>query len=201
MTSADQIPSVPRAVAQAGATSPSEQPVSVRNEQVLERQLSSVQQAMMTLGGAIGTGLFLSTGLSVSQAGPAIIVSYVIVAGISLLLGRAVSEMAVAHPTAGAFGVHAGLYVSPFAGYAVRVSYWLMEVIATGGHLTAAATYMRFWFPGVHGAVWVLGFAMVLLYLNSRAVGRLAREFRYSNTTANPSTHTAPCTPGNQNRM
>lgn len=152
-----------------------EQPVSVRNEQVLERQLSSVQQAMMTLGGAIGTGLFLSTGLSVSTAGPAIIVSYVIVAGISLLLGRAVSEMAVAHPTAGAFGVHAGLYVSPFAGYAVRVSYWLMEVIATGGHLTAAATYMRFWFPGVHGAVWVLGFAMVLLYLNSRAVGRLAR--------------------------
>jgi amino acid transporter, AAT family len=31
------------------------------------------------------------------------------------------------------------------------------------------------WFPGVHGAVWVLGFAVVLLYLNSRAVGRLAR--------------------------
>jgi len=152
-----------------------EQPLSVRNEQVLERQLSSVQQAVMALGGAIGTGLFLSTGLSVSIAGPAIIVSYVVVAGISLLLGRAVAEMAVAHPTAGAFGVHAGLYVSPFAGYAVRVSYWLMEVIATGGHLTAAATYMRLWFPGVPGAVWVLGFAVVLLYLNSRAVGRLAR--------------------------
>jgi amino acid transporter, AAT family len=152
-----------------------EQPVSVRNEQVLERQLSSVQQTMLAIGGAIGTGLFLSTWLSVSVAGPAVIVSYVIVAGISLLLGRAVSEMAVAHPTAGAFGVHAALYVSPFAGYAVRVSYWLMEVIATGGHLTAAATYMRFWFPEVHGAVWVLGFAVVLLYLNSRAVGRLAR--------------------------
>ncbi|HEX8112537.1 MAG TPA: amino acid permease [Kofleriaceae bacterium] len=154
---------------------PAEQPLSVRNEQVLVRQLSSVQQAMMAIGGAIGTGLFLSTGLSVGIAGPAIIVSYVIVAGISLLLGRAVSEMAVAHPTPGAFGVHAALYVSPFAGYAVRVSYWLMEVIATGGHLTAAATYMRFWFPEVHGAVWVLGFAVVLLYLNSRAVGRLAR--------------------------
>src|ERR1041384_6776067 len=77
---------------------PAEQPVSVRNEQVLERQLSSVQQTMLAIGGAIGTGLFLSTRLSVSSAGPAIIVSYVIVAGISLLLGRAVSEMAVAHP-------------------------------------------------------------------------------------------------------
>jgi len=150
-----------------------EQPVSVRNEQVLSRQLSTVQQTAMALGGAIGTGLFLSTGLSVGIAGPAIIVSYVIVAAIALLLGRAVSDMAVAHPTAGAFGVHADLYLSPFAGYSVRVSYWMMEVVATGGHLVAAATYMAFWFPQVPGAAWMLGFGVVLLYLNSRAVGRL----------------------------
>ena len=96
----------------------------------------------MALGGAIGTGLFLASGLSVNVAGPAVILSYVIVAGISLLLGRALTEMAVAHPTAGAFGVYAGMYISPFAGYAVRVSYWLMQVIATGGQLVAASIYM-----------------------------------------------------------
>ena len=78
----------------------------------------------MALGGAIGTGLFLASGLSVNIAGPAVVLSYVIVAVISLLLGRALTEMAVAHPTAGAFGVYAGMYLSPFAGYAVRVSYW-----------------------------------------------------------------------------
>ena len=127
----------------------------------------------MALGGAIGTGLFLASGLSVNVAGPSIILSYVIVAGVSLLLGRALTEMAVAHPTAGAFGVYAGMYISPFAGYAVRVSYWLMQVIATGGQLVAASIYMDYWFPGVPGAVWVLAFAVVLLYLNTRAVGRL----------------------------
>jgi AAT family amino acid transporter len=152
---------------------PDDQPPSVRNEQVLSRQLSSVQQTMMALGGAIGTGLFLASGLAVGIAGPALIVSYVIVAAISLLLGRALGEMAVAHPTAGAFGVYAGIYVSPFAGYAVRASYWLMEVIATGAQLIAASIYMEFWFPKVPGAVWVLAFGAALLYLNSRAVGRL----------------------------
>src|SRR5678815_1567035 len=145
----------------------------VRNERGLSRQLSSVQQTMMALGGATRTGLFLASGLAVNVAGPAVIVSTVIVAVISLLLGRALSEMAVAHPTAGAFGLYAGMYVSPFAGYAVRVSYWLMEVIATGGQLVAASIYMRFWFPSVPGAIWVLAFALVLLYVNSRAVGRL----------------------------
>jgi amino acid transporter, AAT family len=125
------------------------------------RQLSTGQQLMMALGGAIGTGLFLASGLSVGVAGPAIIVSYVIVAGISLLLGRALTEMAVRHPTAGAFGVYAEMYLSPFAGYAVRVSYWLMQVIATGGQLVAASIYMSYWFPQVPGALWVLAFAVV----------------------------------------
>jgi AAT family amino acid transporter len=145
----------------------------LRNEQGLARQLSAAQQTAMALGGAIGTGLFLASGLSVNVAGPAVILSYVIVAGISLLLGRALTEMAVAHPTAGAFGVYAGMYLSPFAGYAVRVSYWLMEVIATGAQLVAASIYMTYWFPRVPGAVWVLAFSAGLLYVNSRPVGRL----------------------------
>jgi L-asparagine transporter-like permease len=145
----------------------------VRREQVLARQLSAAQQAMMALGGAIGTGLFLASGLAVNVAGPAVILSYAIVAVVALLLGAALTEMAVAHPTAGAFGVYAGMYVSPFAGYAVRVSYWLMEVIATGGQLVAASIYMGYWFPAVPGAVWVFLFAVALIYVNSREVGEI----------------------------
>src|SRR5262245_9263745 len=152
---------------------PPDQPPAVRNEQVLARQLSTAQQMAMALGGAIGTGLFLASGLAVNVAGPAIILSYAIVACLSLLLGRALTEMAVAHPTAGSFGVYAGMYVSPFAGYAVRVSYWLMEVIATGGQLVAASIYMAYWFPAVPAAIWVLAFAAALVVLNARAVGQL----------------------------
>ena len=152
---------------------PADRAEGLPNEQGLARQLSSVQQTTMALGGAIGTGLFLASGLAVNVAGPAVILSYIIVAAISLLLGRALTEMAVAHPTAGAFGVYAGMYLSPFAGYAVRVSYWLMQVVATGAQLVAASIYMGYWFPAAPGAVWVLAFAAALLYINTWAVGRL----------------------------
>jgi len=148
-------------------------PLAVQNEQVLARQLSALQQAMMALGGAIGTGLFLASGLAVNIAGPAITLTYLLVAVIALLLGSALAEMAVAHPTAGAFGVYAEIYVSPFAGYAVRVSYWLMEVVATGGQLIAASIYMAYWFPSIPGAVWVLAFAVALIVVNARVVGQL----------------------------
>jgi len=144
----------------------------------LSRRLSAGQQAMMAIGGAIGTGLFLGSGLTVGAAGPAVIVSYLIAAVISSLLCAALTEMAVAHPAAGSFGLYADRYLSPFAGYAVRVSYWLMQVIATGGHMVAITTYMGFWFPGMPAAVWVVGFAAALAWLNTRDVGTFG-SFEY----------------------
>jgi L-asparagine transporter-like permease len=155
-----------------------EAPAATTGEHGLVRRLSAGQQAMMAIGGAIGTGLFLGSGLSVNVAGPAVIVSYVIAALISLLLGVALTEMCVANPTAGSFGVYAGQYISPFAGYSVRLSYWLMEVVATGGHLVAASIYMQFWFPHVAGALWIVAFSGALLYLNTRTVGTFG-SFEY----------------------
>ncbi len=157
---------------------PEAQGPGLSDEHGLVRQLSAGQQAMMAIGGAIGTGLFLGSGLSVNVAGPGVIVSYLIAAIVSLLLGVALTEMCVANPTAGSFGVYAGHYISPLAGYSVRLSYWLMEVVATGGHLVAASIYMQVWFPHVPGALWIAAFSAALLHLNTRAVGTFGR-FEY----------------------
>ena len=75
---------------------------------------------MIAIGGAIGTGLFLGGGLAVHTAGPGVIVSYLIGAVITLLFMGALSEMVVAHFTAGSFGVYAELYLNPWAGFTVR---------------------------------------------------------------------------------
>jgi L-asparagine transporter-like permease len=107
-----------------------------------------------------------------------VLLSYLIVALVAIALALALAEMCAAHPTAGSFGVYAGVYLSPFAGYAVRVTYWIMEVVATGGHLVAVSIYMQYWFPAVPGALWAAGFALGLLYLNSGPVRSFA-EFQY----------------------
>jgi L-asparagine transporter-like permease len=150
----------------------------VKEEQVLTRVLSSGQQVMIAIGGAIGTGLFLASGAAVPAAGPGVIFSTVLVAAVSLLLGAALTEMCVAHPAAGSFGLYAEMYLSPFAGYAVRQSYWLAQAIVIGGHMVAIATYMGFWFPDVSDTIWILLFSAALLYINARAVGTFG-EFGY----------------------
>ena len=137
----------------------------------LRRGLSKVQLVMIGLGGAIGTGLFLGSGLAVGYAGPAVIVSYVIAGFVAVVMVFSLSEMAVVHPTAGSFGTYAEIYLNPWAGFVVRYTYWISQVIAIGGEAVAAGLYMRYWYPGVPVWMWALAFCLVMLYFNSRSVG------------------------------
>ena len=150
----------------------------IEQREQLARQLSSKQLAMIAIGGAIGTGLFLGSSLAVHTAGPAVIVSYLIGAVITLLLMGALSEMAVAHPTAGSFGVYAEIYLHPWAGFTVRYTYWAAQCIAIGGEATAIAIYCQWWFPNTPKWLWILGFACALLYINARSVGSFG-SFEY----------------------
>src|ERR1700683_2074324 len=137
--------------------------------------------AMIAIGGAIGTGLFLGSSLAVRTARPAVIVSYLLGAVMALLLMGALSEMAVAHPTAGSFGVYAEMYLNPWAGFTVRYTYWAAQCIAIGGEATAIAIYCQWWFPNTPKWLWIFGFACALLYVNARSVGSFGRfEFWFA---------------------
>ncbi|MGC2661699.1 MAG: amino acid permease [Bryobacteraceae bacterium] len=147
------------------------------NEQ-LSRQLTVGQLGMIALGGAIGTGLFLGSSLAVHTAGPAVILSYLLGAGIAVLLMRSLTEMAVAHPAAGSFGLYAGIYLNPWAGFAVRYTYWAAQCVAIGGEAAAIAIYCQWWLPGIPKWVWILAFTAALLYVNARSVGSFG-SFEY----------------------
>jgi AAT family amino acid transporter len=70
----------------------------------LHKDLSRAQLVMIGLGGAIGTGLFLGSGVAIGYAGPGVIVSYAVAAIAAVAIVFSLSEMAVVHPTAGSFG-------------------------------------------------------------------------------------------------
>ncbi|QSO55283.1 amino acid permease [Alicyclobacillus curvatus] len=147
-------------------------------ESGLQRQLSTGQLTMIAIGGAIGTGLFMGSGIAIGYAGPAVLISFAIAAVIAFFMMLSLSEMAVAHPTAGSFGVYAEKYLGSWAGFVVRYTYWAAQVIAIGGEATAVAIYMNYWFPGIPKWIWIAGFAVALVYVNARSVGNFGR-FEY----------------------
>jgi amino acid transporter, AAT family len=144
----------------------------------LQRRLSQRQLTMMAIGGAIGVGLFLGSSVTIRLAGPAVILSYLLGAGIALIMSYVLTEMAVVHPVAGAFGVYAEKYLNPWAGFSVRATYGVAQIIAIGAEVTAAGIYISYWFPNIPQWIWLVLVSAALVALNSMQVNRLG-EFEY----------------------
>jgi len=161
----------------AGAALASEK-LATPEEEGLHRRLGQRQLTMMAIGGAIGVGLFLGSSVTIRLAGPAVILSYVLGAGIALIMSYVLTEMAVVHPVAGAFGVYAEKYLNPWAGFSVRATYGAAQIIAIGAEVTAAGIYISYWFPNVPQWIWLVLVSAALVVLNSMQVNRLG-EFEY----------------------
>ncbi|MDQ2925729.1 MAG: amino acid permease [Acidobacteriota bacterium] len=160
------------------STAPPQFDAITEREKGLQRGLSTDQLSMIAIGGAIGTGLFLGSGLAIGFAGPSALGSYLIGALIAFLLMGCLAEMTVAHPTPGSFGAWAEFYIHPLAGFLVRYAYWACIVLAVGTEVTAIALYMRFWYPNMPGWVWIAGFSLALIAVNARHV-RLFGSIEY----------------------
>jgi len=132
----------------------------------LKRSLGAGQMAMIALGGAIGTGLFMGSKLGIAMAGSSVIISYLIGGLIALLVMGALAQMTVRHPLAGSFGLFAQKYLGNYAGFLTRYLYWSALVLAVGTEVAVVGDYMQLWFPQVPPLVWVVLFSAALLVVN-----------------------------------
>lgn len=144
----------------------------------LHRSLTAGQLAMIGIGSTIGTGLFLGSAISVKLAGPAVIFSFVGAAGIAVTMMWALAEMAAAHPAAGSFGLYAEMYLHPWAGFAIRLTYWLCMMVVVGSEVVAASIYCKLWFPETPAWIWIAMFSLLILYVNTVSIGNLG-TFEY----------------------
>src|SRR5437762_9167190 len=145
----------------------------VEREAGLHQDLSPRQVAMIGLGSAIGTGLFLGSAISVKLAGPAVILSFVGGACIAVTMMWALAEMTAAHPAARPFAIYAEMYLHPWAGFAVRLTYWFCMMVVVGIEVVAASIYCKFWFPVTPSWVWIGLFSLVILCINCASIGNL----------------------------
>ena len=137
----------------------------------LARSLGHGQMAMIAMGSALGTGLFLGSGEAIGIAGPAVIISFALGSLIAASVALAMGEMASRHPVRGGFGTLAARYLSPFWGYLSRWLYWIVTVCVTGAELVACAAYLAYWVPAIPLWAGILLFAAVILAINLSSVG------------------------------
>ncbi|HCM95103.1 MAG TPA: S-methylmethionine permease [Glutamicibacter sp.] len=137
-------------------------------ESGLRRTMTSRHLVMIALGGVIGSGLFVSSGYTISQAGPlGAVLAYGVGALVAYMVMSGLGELSARHPVAGGFHAHATRDLGPAWGFATAWLYWLCWAVALASEFTAAGLLMQRWFPSISVWVFSLIFAALLFALNA----------------------------------
>lgn len=136
----------------------------------LQRGLEERHITLMSLGAAIGVGLFLGSATAIKMAGPGILMGYAVSGLIMFFIMRALGEMAIQKPVAGSFSKYARDYLGPLAGYITGWNYWFLWVVTCMAEITAVGIYMEYWFPNVPRWIWALAALVIMATVNFLAV-------------------------------
>ncbi|CAH2714238.1 Lysine-specific permease [Neobacillus rhizosphaerae] len=137
----------------------------------LRRSLKSRHLTMISLGGTIGTGLFLASGGAIHSAGPGgAILSYLIIGVMVYFLMQSLAEMGAYMPVAGSFSTYATKFVDPALGFALGWNYWYNWAITIAAELSAVTMIMKFWFPHTPSILWSAVFLVIMFLLNYLSV-------------------------------
>lgn len=132
----------------------------------LRRGLTARHIRMMALGSAIGTGLFYGSAGAIHEAGPSVLLAYLLGGAVVFIVMRSLGEMVVRHPVAGSFGHYASRYVGPFAGFLTGWTFTFEMFVVALADVTAFGVYMGFWFPDVERWVWILAVVLFITAAN-----------------------------------
>jgi GABA permease len=143
----------------------------------LQRGLKQRHLTMIAIGGVIGAGLFVGSGVVISETGPAAFLSYAITGVLIILVMRMLGEMATANPSTGSFADYARRALGGWAGFSVAWLYWYFWVIVVGFEAVAGAKILTFW---IDAPLWILSLVLMVLMTatNLVSVGSYG-EFEY----------------------
>lgn len=104
---------------------PEKQSVEDASTHELKRGMSGRHLQFIAIGGAVGTGLIIGSGTSLSTAGPVgCLISYLFMGTILYSVMTSLGEMATYLPTPGSFTSYSSRFVDPALGFAMGWLYW-----------------------------------------------------------------------------
>ena len=132
----------------------------------LARNLSNRHLQLIAIGGAIGTGLFMGSGKTISLAGPSILLVYTVIGFMLFFVMRALGELLLSNLEYRSFADFAGDYLGPWAQFFTGWTYWLCWIVTGIADVVAVSGYIAFWWPALAPWIPALGLIAVLLLLN-----------------------------------
>ena len=147
----------------------------------LKRSMTAGQMEMISLGGAIGVGLFMGSTSTIKWTGPSVLLAYIFVGLILYIVMRALGEMLYVNPGTGSFAEYATEYVHPLAGNMAEWAAVFQYIVVGISEVVAATEYLKFWWPKTPAllvGIIIIGFLLLANLASAKAYASL--EFWFS---------------------
>ena len=131
----------------------------------LQRELNNRHIQLIAIGGAIGTGLFLGSGQTISLTGPSLLFTYMLIGIVLFAFMRALGELLLSNSKFNSFVDIANEYLGPFGGFVIGWTYWVCWIVSSMSDLTAMGQYFAYWYPQVPHWLTVLFIVPYLYHL------------------------------------
>lgn len=115
------------------------------DDQHLSRQLANRHIQLIAIGGAIGTGLFMGSGKTISLAGPSVIFVYMIIGFMLFFVMRAMGELLLSNLHYKSFADFAADLLGPWAGFFTGWTYWFCWIVTGVADVVAISGYVSYW--------------------------------------------------------
>ena len=130
----------------------------------LQRTLTNRHIQLIAIGGAIGTGLFMGSGKTISLAGPSIIFVYMTIGAALFFVMRAMGELLLSNLNYKSFIDFSADLLGPWAGFFTGWTYWFCWIVTGIADVIAISAYAQFWWPDL--PQWAPAIACVGLLLS-----------------------------------
>ena len=133
----------------------------------LDRALKNRHIQLIAIGGAIGTGLFMGSGKTISLAGPSVILVYCVIGFMLYFVMRAMGELLLSRTGYRSFADFAGDILGPWAAHFTGWTYWFCWVVtAVADVVVIASVYVTFWLDRIPPWIPAVLVIVILVGLN-----------------------------------
>ncbi|KAL7929318.1 amino acid permease domain-containing protein [Trichoderma chlorosporum] len=159
----------------------------------LARDLKGRHLQMIAIGGSVGTGLFVASGLALYQSGPAsLLLAYIVTGAIQFCTMQSMGELVTAFPVAGSFSAFSSRFLDPSWGFAMGwkpygivansgISYVLQWLVTLPLEVISGALTIQYWNASLNPAIFVTIFLLAIFIINLMGIrGYGEAEFIFS---------------------
>ncbi|CAI5759917.1 unnamed protein product [Candida verbasci] len=132
----------------------------------LKQNLKKRQLQMIALGGCVGSGLLVASGLALQNGPLALVIAWLIVGSFLYCTMQSLAELCSYLPVSGSFATYSARFIDSSWGFAMGWNYALFWVIVLPLELVASSMTINFWQSNINSVVWVAVFYVLIFLLN-----------------------------------